>query len=97
MRLCRTMLSIVLLAGSSGLAIAASDNDVSGSVTRIQASTMSDAQIRQKLEAQGYSNVQIKERDKGHVDVTAAKNGKSEKLSVNPQSGQVKPDTDNDD
>ena len=58
---------------------------------------MTDAQVRQKLEAQGYTNVQIKERDKGHIDVTAARNDRSEKLAVNPQSGQVTSDTDNDD
>jgi hypothetical protein len=43
------------------------------------------------------SNIQIRQRDKDHVDVTATKNGKVEKLAVDPQSGAVKPDTDNDD
>jgi Peptidase propeptide and YPEB domain len=79
------------------VAIAAGNEHAAPAATKVQAVTMTDAQVRQKLEAQGYTNVQIKERDKGHIDVTAARNGKSEKLAVNPQSGQVMPDTDNDD
>lgn len=94
MRLCTIMLSVALLAGSAGLARAAGSDQVFGSATKAQATTMTDAQVRQKLEAQGYTNVQIRERDKGHIDVTAAKNGKSEKLAINPQSGQVTPDSD---
>jgi hypothetical protein len=43
------------------------------------------------------SNIQIRQHDKDHVDVTATKNGKVEKLAVDLQSGAVKPDTDNDD
>ena len=76
-------LGVVLLAGSPGLVFAASD-------------TMTDAQIQQKLKADGYTNVQITEHDKDHIDVKATKNGKTEKLAVNPQTGAVMPDTDND-
>ena len=57
---------------------------------------MTDAQIQEKLKADGYTNVQITEHDKDHVDVKATKNGKTEKLAVNPQTGAVTPDTDND-
>jgi len=62
-----------------------------------QSGTMSDSQIRQQLESQGYSNVKITQHDKNHVDVTASKSGQAQKLVVNPQTGQASPDTDNDD
>ena len=74
------ILSAALLVGSTGLSFAA----------------MSDAQIQQNLQGQGYTNIKIGEHDKGHVDVTATKNGKVEKLAVDPQTGAVKTDTDND-
>jgi hypothetical protein len=64
--------------------------------TGIAADKMTDAQIQEKLKADGYTNVQITEHDKDHVDVKATKNGKTEKLAVNPQTGAVTPDTDND-
>jgi peptidase YpeB-like protein len=70
----------LFLAGSANLAFAA----------------MSDAQIQQNLQAQGYTNIKIGEHDKGHVDVTATKNGKVEKLAVDSQTGAVKADTDQD-
>lgn len=85
MRLAISVLSAVLLLGTASFTLAQ------------QAKTMSDAQITQKLQAQGYSNVQIKEHDKDHVDVSATKDGKRMELSVNPQTGQAHPDTDNDD
>ena len=48
-------------------------------------------------EAQDYINVQIRERDKTHIDLTAAKEGKPAELAVTPQTGQVTPDPDKDD
>lgn len=71
----------VVLIGGSGLAFG---------------QNVSDAQIKQNLESQGYSNIQIKRHDKGHIDVTGSKDGKTEKFAVNPQTGQISPDTDND-
>lgn len=97
MRYCMTLLGVAFLAGSTGIAVAANDHDASAPAIKAQATTMTDAQVRQKLEAQGYTNVRITEHDKSHIDVTAAKNGKSEKLAVDPGSGQVMPDTDKDD
>lgn len=91
-RLAATTVGVLMLLGTASLALAAEKQSTSGA----GASTMSDSQIKQKLESEGYSNVQIKEHDKGHVDVTATKNGKTEKLAVNPQTGQAMPDTDKD-
>jgi hypothetical protein len=97
MRLPVTVLSAALLVSSAGMAIAASGDRAAGLATKVQATTMTDTQIRQTLEAQGYTHVRIRERDKDHIVVTAAKDGKPEKLAVNPQSGQVTPDTGDDD
>ena len=95
------MLGAILLAGSPGLALAAGGAAAAGSATTGQGmtgqGTMTDAQIQQKLQSEGYTNVQITEHDKGHIDVMATKNGKAEKLAANPQTGAVMPDTDKDD
>lgn len=60
------------------------------------AQNVTDAQIKQNLESQGYSNIKISRHEASHVDVTASKNGQVQKLAVNPQTGQIAPDTDND-
>jgi hypothetical protein len=97
MRFSVGLLSAALLAGSAGMAIAAGGDQFAESATKVQATTMTDTQVRQKLEAEGYTDVRIGERDKGYIEVTAAKDGKTEKLAVNPQSGQVTPNTKSDD
>ena len=83
MKISSAILCLTLLAAVPGLAFAAE--------TR-----MTDAQIQQKLKADGYTNVQVTDHDKDHVDVKATKNGKTEKLAVNPQTGAVTPDDDKD-
>ena len=82
MRFSIAALGVVLLTGVPGLAFAADK--------------MTDAQIQEKLTADGYTNIKITEHDKNHVDVKATKNGKTEKLAVDPKTGAVTPDTDND-
>ena len=77
-------LSALLLSGTAALA------------QTTQSGIMSDAQIKQTLESQGYTNVRVTEHDKNHVDVTASKNGQTQKLAVDPRTGQSKPDTDKD-
>jgi hypothetical protein len=57
---------------------------------------LSDVDIKAAVEAKGYTNVKITDHDKDHVDVTATKDGKTVKLAVDPQTGQVRPDTDKD-
>lgn len=57
---------------------------------------LTDAQLKEKVEAQGYTHVRITEHDKDHVDIKATKDGKTVKLAADPQTGAVKPDTDND-
>jgi len=57
---------------------------------------LTDVQIKQHLEQQGYTNVTVGQHSKGHVDVTAMKGGKNQKLEVDPATGQARPETDND-
>jgi hypothetical protein len=73
----------ILLAGMPGLGMAQTP--------------MTDAQIQQKLQSEGYSNVKITEHAKSHIDVTATKDGKTEKLAVNRTTGAVTQDNDKDD
>jgi hypothetical protein len=58
---------------------------------------LSDIDIKSAVQAKGYQNVQITGHDKDHVDVRATKNGKTVRLAIDPQTGQVRPDTDKDD
>lgn len=96
MRFSTAILGTIFLAGSSGLALAAGTTATAGSATAAQATMMTDAQVQQKLQSEGYTNVQVTKHDENHIDVKATKNGKAEKLAVNPQTGAVMPDTDKD-
>ena len=80
----------------SGLAIAAGGTPSAGSATTGQG-MVTDAQIQQKLQSEGYTNVQVTKHDEGYIDVMATKNGKAERLAVNPQTAAVMPETGNDD
>jgi len=55
------------------------------------AAELTDAQIQQKLQAEDYTDIHITGRRYGDVYVTATKDGKTEKLAVKPQSGEVMP------
>lgn len=96
MRFSTAALGGLLMAGSSGLALAAGGISAPGSATTVQATPMTNAQIQQKLQSEGYTNVQVTKHDKSHIDVTATKNGKTEKLAVNPQTGALTSDSDDD-
>lgn len=91
MRLSTAILGMILTAGTSGAALA-----VDGPATLVQATPMTDAQIQQKLQSEGYTNAKVTKHDKDHVDVTAMKNGKAVKLAVNPQTGAATTDSDDD-
>jgi preprotein translocase subunit SecF len=96
MKIASATLCLTVLAGLPGLTFAAEAAGTAGLVTTVQATAMTDAQIQQKLQANGYTNVQVTDHDKDHIDVRATKNGKTEKLAVNPQTGAAMPDTDHD-
>ena len=76
---------------------------VAGIVAWIGASSLAfaqapptDAQIKQNLESQGYTGVEIGNHEGDHIDVKAMKGGKEQKLAVNPKTGQITTDTDKD-
>ena len=54
-----------------------------------RAGSMSDTQIVQRLEQQGYNSVRVTNHDKGHVDVMASKGGQTQRLPVDPAAGQI--------
>jgi hypothetical protein len=58
----------------------------SGASEESGASTMSDAQIRQQLEAQGYT-VQSLKHERDYVEAKVIKGGQLTELRVDPQSG----------
>jgi hypothetical protein len=97
MRFSTAPLGMVMLGASLAVAFGAGLTGAAPPAVTVQATTMTDAQIQQKLQAEGCTNIEIKKQDKGHVDVTASKNGKTEKLAVNPQTGTLPQETDNDD
>lgn len=97
MRFSATAIRVLLMAGSPGVALAAGDMATAGPVTTVQATAMTDAQVQQKLQSEGYTNIQVTKHEGDHIDVKATKNGKAEKLAVNPQTGAVMPETDRDD
>jgi hypothetical protein len=89
--LCQT-----LLAALPGLALTAETKATAELVTTVQGTRMTDAQVRQKLKADGYTDIQITARDRDHVEVRATKNGNTEKLAINAITGAVMPDNEND-
>ena len=96
MKIASATFCLTVLAGVPGVALATEAGGTAGLATTVQATAMTDGQIRQKLQADGYTNVQVTDHDKDHIDVKATKNGKTEKLAINPQTGAAMPDTDND-
>ncbi len=97
MKISTVTVVVVLLAGSLGVALAAENGTRAGSIMTVQTTPMTDAQIQQKLQSGGYSNVQITGHDKNQIDVTATKDGATQKLTVNSQTGASTADTDKDD
>jgi UDP-N-acetyl-D-mannosaminuronic acid transferase (WecB/TagA/CpsF family) len=52
-------------------------------------------QVRQKLQSDGWSDVQIV-RDGGYFEAMASKNGQTTKLAVDAQTGRLRGDDDDD-
>ena len=73
---------------AAGQATSTAPNTQTGVSGESSASTMSDAQIRQKLEAQGYS-VQSLKHEENYVEAKVTKGGQSGELRVDPQSGAI--------
>ena len=77
------VVTATILAGTSDITSAQAESARSG------ASSMSDAEIKQKLQAEGYANVQLGEHERGKIDATATKDGQAVELEIDTQSGAV--------
>jgi UDP-N-acetyl-D-mannosaminuronic acid transferase (WecB/TagA/CpsF family) len=56
---------------------------------------VTEGQVRQKLQSDGWSDVQIV-RDGGYFEAMASKNGQTTKLAVDAQTGRLRGDDDDD-
>jgi len=71
--------------------------DTSGSATKpngttgaaTQVPTLTDTEIKQALEQEGFSNITVRHKNNGHADVTTMKSGRTQKLDVDPTTGQA--------
>jgi peptidase YpeB-like protein len=92
--------ALVLAGAGTGTALAATSQSTNSTGTnalsesaRSGASMMNETEIKQKLQAEGYSNVQLGKHEGDEIDVTATKNGQRVELQVDPQSGAIGQDT----
>ena len=79
-----TGLAIVMAAPNQGPAFIAGDQPVT------------EDQVRQKLQSEGWSNVQIV-REGRYIEATALKDGQSSKIAVDSQTGRLRGADDDDD
>jgi UDP-N-acetyl-D-mannosaminuronic acid transferase (WecB/TagA/CpsF family) len=75
----------VLLVGAAGILVATAEQD-KGPVFIPGDQPVSEDQIRQKLQSEGYSNVQIV-RQGGYFEAMASKDGQTGKIVVDSQKG----------
>ena len=95
-RLATTVFAAAFFIGSAAMAVAAGTQSgtstgpagQSSGTPQSGASTMSDAQIRQQLQAQGYT-VQSLKHERNYVEAKVAKGGQTAELRIDPQTGAV--------
>jgi hypothetical protein len=79
-----TALAIVMAAPSQGPAFIAGDQPVT------------EEQVRQKLQSEGWSNVQIVQKGR-YIEATASKDGQNSTIAVDSQTGRLRAADDDDD
>jgi hypothetical protein len=57
---------------------------------------VTEEQVRQKLQSEGWSNIQIA-RDGRYLEATASKDGQASKMEVDSRTGRLRADDDDDD
>jgi hypothetical protein len=57
---------------------------------------VTEDQVRQKLQSEGWSNIQIA-REGRYLEATGSKDGQTNRLEVDPQTGRLRADDDDDD
>jgi UDP-N-acetyl-D-mannosaminuronic acid transferase (WecB/TagA/CpsF family) len=85
----------VLLVGAAGVLVATAEQS-KGPVFIPGDQPVSEDQIRQKLQSEGYSNVQIV-REGGYFEAIGSKDGQTGKIVVDSQTGRLRAGDDDDD
>jgi hypothetical protein len=83
-----------LLAGAAGLIAKAQQSP--GSVLIAGDRPVTAEQVQEKLQSDGWSNIVIA-RNGRYIQVTASRNGQSDKMTVDLQTGRLRADGDDDD
>jgi UDP-N-acetyl-D-mannosaminuronic acid transferase (WecB/TagA/CpsF family) len=88
----------VLLAGGIGLAMVAMvmAEPTKGPVFIAGDKPVTEDQVRQKLQSEGWSNIQIG-RDDRFFEATGSKDGQASKMEVDSQTGRLRASDDDDD
>jgi hypothetical protein len=94
-RLVACTLGGALLAGAAGLMIAKAQQS-QGSVLIAGDRPVTVEQVQDKLQTDGWSNIVIS-RNGRYIQVTASRNGQTDKMTVDSQTGRLRADADDDD
>jgi hypothetical protein len=97
---CPMLISRATIAGTllmASLAVAAGSLAAGSRIANAQTSQMTDEQVQQKLQSAGYTNIQIVGHESRRIEATAQKNGATQKLVVDPQTGAIAANKDDDD
>jgi len=85
----------VLLAAGVGFAIVMAE-PTKGPVFIAGDKPVTEGQVRQKLQSEGWSNIQIA-RDGRYLEATGSKDGQASKMEVDSRTGRLRPEDDDDD
>ena len=85
----------VLLVGAAGVLIATADRN-RAAVFIAGDQPVTEDQVRQKLQSEGYSNVQIVRQGR-YFDATGSKDGTTGRIAVDSQTGRIRADDDDED
>jgi hypothetical protein len=85
----------VLLAGGIGLAIVMAE-PTKGPVFIAGDKPVSEDQVRQRLQSEGWSDIQIA-RDGRYLEATGSKDGQTSKMEVDSQTGRLRAADEDDD
>ena len=85
----------VLLASASGVLIATAQQ-ARGLAFIAGDQPVSEAQVRQKLQSEGYSNVRVVRQGR-YFEAIGSKDGQTSRIVVDSQTGRLKADDDDDD
>src|SRR6516162_6785475 len=87
----------VLVVGAAGVLIAtAEESGGPGPVFIAGDQPVTEEQVRQKLQSEGYSNVQIVRQGR-YFDATGSKDGTTGRIAVDSQTGRIRADDDDED